>query len=149
MLEGETLADAQIGVEAIIAETGATLVHPYDDPEVIRGQGTIGLEIMADRPDLDAVVVPVGGGGLISGIAIAVKALRPTVEVIGVETELYPSMWAALRDRAGEMRRRFARRGHCRQECAASSPLEIARRLVDDVLLVAGDAPSSRRWRTI
>ena len=53
--------------EAIVAETGAMLVHPYDDPHVIRGQGTIGLEIVADRPDLDAVIVPVGGGGLISG----------------------------------------------------------------------------------
>jgi threonine dehydratase len=62
ILEGETLADAQLTVERLMAKSGATLVHPYYDPLVIRGQGTIGLEIVADRPDLDTVIVPVGGG---------------------------------------------------------------------------------------
>jgi len=135
VLEGETLSECQALVERIIAETGATLIHPYDDPHVIRGQGTIGLEIVADRPDLDAVVVPVGGGGLIAGIAIAVKALSPATEVIGVETELYPSLYAALR--GTPMR--------CGGESLAEGiavknvgrlPVEIARRFVDDVLLV-------------
>lgn len=135
VLEGETLAECQALVETIIAETGATLIHPYDDPEIIRGQGTIGLEIIADQPDLDAVVVPVGGGGLIAGIAIAVKALSPRTEVVGVETELYPSLRAALR---GEPAR-------CGGESLAEGiavknvgrlPVEIARRFVDDMLLV-------------
>ena len=75
ILEGQTLVEAQALVGEIIERTGATLVHPYDDPHVIRGQGTIALEIMADGPGLDALLVPVGGGGLISGVAIAAKAL--------------------------------------------------------------------------
>jgi threonine dehydratase len=97
ILEGETLSDCEPTVRAIMDVDGQVLVHPYDDPQVIRGQGTIGLEVMADRPDLEVLLVPVGGGGLISGISIAVKGLNAGVEMIGVETELYPSMWAALR----------------------------------------------------
>ena len=135
VLEGETLADAQIGAEAILAERGATMVHPYDDARVIAGQGTIGLEIMADRPDLDAVLVPVGGGGLVSGIAIAVKGLSPDLEVIGVETELYPSMWAALRDLPAKCGGDLLAEGIAVKNCGKLT-LEIARRLVDDVLLV-------------
>src|SRR5690606_19092377 len=97
ILEGETLADCEATVRAIMADSGAILVHPYDDALIIRGQGTIGIEVIEDRPELEAVVVPVGGGGLLAGIAIAVKALSPSTEVIGVETEVYPAMWAALR----------------------------------------------------
>jgi threonine dehydratase len=135
VLEGETLAEAQIAVEAIIAAIGATLVHPYDDPKVIAGQGTIGIEIMEDRPDLEAVLVPVGGGGLISGIAIAVKGLSPTVDVIGVETELYPSMWAALRDLPAKCGGDSLAEGIAVKNCGRLT-LECARRFVDDVVLV-------------
>jgi len=73
-----------------------TFVHPFDDPEVIAGQGTIALEILEQEPEADAVIVPVGGGGLISGVAVAVKALRPRAQVVGVETEVLPSMIQAL-----------------------------------------------------
>jgi threonine dehydratase len=73
-----------------------TFVHPFDDPDVIAGQGTIGLEILEQEPDLDAVVVPIGGGGLVSGIGAAVKALRPAAKVIGVETEMLPCMLQAV-----------------------------------------------------
>jgi threonine dehydratase len=139
VLEGETLADAQTTVEAIIARTGATLVHPYDDPEVIRGQGTIGLEILADRPDLDSVVVPVGGGGLISGIAIAVKALAPKVEVIGVETELYPSVFHALRGEAAKCGGDSLAEGIAVKNVGKLT-LEIIRAHVDDMVLVAEGA---------
>ena len=139
VLEGETLADAQTTVEAIIAKTGATLVHPYDDPEVIRGQGTIGLEILADRPDLDIVVVPVGGGGLISGIAIAVKALAPRVEVIGVETELYPSVFHALRGEAAKCGGDSLAEGIAVKNVGKLT-LEIIRAHVDDMVLVAEGA---------
>ena len=139
VLEGETLADAQTTVEAIIARTGATLVHPYDDPDVIRGQGTIGLEILADRPDLDIVVVPVGGGGLISGIAIAVKALAPNVEVIGVETELYPSVFHALRGEPAKCGGDSLAEGIAVKNVGKLT-LEIIRAHVDDMVLVAEGA---------
>ncbi len=72
--------------------SGATFVHPFDDPEVIAGQGTIGIELMEALPDLEAVVVPIGGGGLIAGIATAVRALRPSVKIYGVQTESAPAM---------------------------------------------------------
>src|SRR5512140_3839357 len=75
---------------------GLTFVHPFDDPGVIAGQGTIGLELLEQVPELEAVVVPVGGGGLISGIGVALKARRPGIRVIGVQTELLPSLGAAL-----------------------------------------------------
>ena len=73
-----------------------TFVHPFDDPDVIAGQGTIALEVLEQEPGLDAIIVPVGGGGLVSGIAVAAKALKPSVQVIGVETEVLPSMLQAV-----------------------------------------------------
>ncbi|WP_022726925.1 threonine ammonia-lyase [Fodinicurvata sediminis] len=95
---GETIdASAQAARDIAEAENLA-LVHPYDDPFIIAGQGTIGLELMTDLRDADCVVVPIGGGGLISGIASAIKAINPTVEIVGVETELFPSMYQALHD---------------------------------------------------
>jgi threonine dehydratase len=135
LLEGETLSESQVATEAIIARTGAVLVHPYDDPHVIRGQGTIGLEILAEPHRLDAVVVPVGGGGLISGIAIAVKALAPQTQVIGVETELYPSIHAALRGEPANCGGESLAEGIAVKN-VGKLPLEIIRRHVDDVLLV-------------
>jgi threonine dehydratase len=81
----------------LIEETGRTLVHPFDDPLVIAGQGTVGLEVVEDVPDVDVVVVPVGGGGLISGIATAVKGLQPEARVVAVEPELSPSLHEALK----------------------------------------------------
>jgi len=80
--------------------SGRTLVHPYDDPLVMAGQGTVGLEIVDDLPDVDVVLVPVGGGGLISGVATAVKGLRPEARVVAVEPELSPAMHESLK--AGE-----------------------------------------------
>ncbi|MGC1211382.1 MAG: pyridoxal-phosphate dependent enzyme, partial [Micromonospora sp.] len=87
--------------ERVAADSGAALVPPFDDRRIIAGQGTIGLEIVADRPDVDVVLVPVGGGGLSSGLATAVKALRPSTAVIGVE----PALAADARDSlaAGEV----------------------------------------------
>lgn len=139
VLEGETLADSQTTVEAIIGESGATLVHPYDDPLVIRGQGTIGLEIISDQPKLDAVVVPVGGGGLVSGIAIAVKALSPKTEVIGVETEVYPSVWAALRGETAKIGGETLAEGIAVKN-VGKLPLQIIKQHVNDVVLVSEQA---------
>jgi threonine dehydratase len=97
VLHGETLADSQERVEAIIAAEGSTLVHPYDDPLIIAGQGTIALEMLEAVPDLDVLVIPIGGGGLIAGNAVAARGLRPGIEVVGVEAALYPSMRNAVR----------------------------------------------------
>ena len=96
ILHGETLSEAQAACALQALQEGLTLVHPYDDPRVIAGQGTVALELLADAPDLDMLVVPIGGGGLISGMAIAAKALRPDIEIIGVEAALFPSFWNAL-----------------------------------------------------
>jgi threonine dehydratase len=97
VLEGESIAEAQTRAEAIAKECNLILVHPYDDIHVIAGQGTVALEMLEEVADLDILVVPIGGGGLISGMAIAAKALRPEIEIIGVEAVLYPSMWNAVR----------------------------------------------------
>ncbi len=97
VLKGEALSDARAAADALARERGFVLVHPYDDPAVIAGQGTIALEMLADCPDLDALLVPVGGGGLISGIAVAARAVSPDIEIIGVQSALYPSMYRVLR----------------------------------------------------
>jgi len=87
VLHGNVYDDAYQKALEIQKETGATFVHAFDDPEVIAGQGTIGLEILDELPDVEAIMAPIGGGGLISGIAVAVKCLKPSVKIIGVEAE--------------------------------------------------------------
>ena len=97
VLSGETLADSQTAAEQIISEQGLVLVHPYDDDLIIAGQGTVALEMLEDEPELDALVIPIGGGGLAAGMSIAAKQLRPQIEVIGVEVKQYPAMYHAVR----------------------------------------------------
>jgi threonine dehydratase len=96
VLHGETIADAEGRAMRFVEDDGLVLVHPYDDPKVIAGQGTLALELLEDHPDLDTLIVPIGGGGLISGIAIAAKAIKPGIEIVGAEATLYPSMWNAF-----------------------------------------------------
>ena len=96
VLYGETVAEAQVRAEAIAEEKNFVWVHPYDDPDIIAGQGTIALEMLEDAPDLDVLVIPIGGGGLIAGNAIAARAKKPSIEIVGVESALYPSMWNAI-----------------------------------------------------
>ncbi len=96
VLDGETVAEAQARAETIAKEHHLVWVHPYDDPQIIAGQGTIALEMLEEAPDLDVLVVPIGGGGLIAGCAIAARAKKPSIEIIGVEGALYPSMWNAI-----------------------------------------------------
>ena len=96
VLYGETLYESRERCDAIRAEQGLALVHPYDDPAVIAGQGTVALEMLAAVPDLDVLVVPIGGGGLVAGMAIAAKGLRPDIAVVGTEAALYPSFVNAL-----------------------------------------------------
>jgi threonine dehydratase len=95
-LHGETLAEAMARGELLVAEGGMTFVHPFDHPDVIAGAGTVALELLADHPDLDVLLVPVGGGGLLAGMSVAARALAPHVELVGVQTEAYPSMLRAL-----------------------------------------------------
>jgi threonine dehydratase len=96
LLEGANLADARARADQIAAEQGLAYINGYDDPAIIAGQGTIGLEIAAQVPDLDAVIVPIGGGGLVAGMALALKKLKPEVKIIGVEPERAASFTAAL-----------------------------------------------------
>ena len=97
VLHGEIYDEAYQKAIDIQEATGAILVHPFNDPHVIAGQGTIGLEIMQEQPDLDVVLVPIGGGGIASGIALAVKMINPNIKVIGVQTKNAPSMYESLR----------------------------------------------------
>ena len=97
VLKGDSLIAAREAADALARARGLVNVHPYDDHDVIAGQGTIGLEFLANRPELDTLVVPIGGGGLISGIAVAAKALKPEIDIIGVQSTLYPSMYRLLR----------------------------------------------------
>jgi threonine dehydratase len=96
ILKGRTFADAAAELPRLIAERGLILTPAFDDPAIIAGQGTIGIEMLEVAPDLDTLVVPIGGGGLISGIAIAAKAVKPSIRIVGVQSELYPGMAAAL-----------------------------------------------------
>jgi threonine dehydratase len=97
VLAGWTLDEAEERCRELQAAEGLEMIHPYDDVDVIAGQGTVALEILQARSDIEAVVVPVGGGGLIAGVALVMRALGPWVEVIGVETELFPSFRSAMR----------------------------------------------------
>jgi threonine dehydratase len=98
VLHGDMFDDAFAHARELALEKGYVFVHPFDDPQIIAGAGTVALEMLEDAPDLQAIVVPIGGGGLMSGIAIAARALKPDVELIGVEAELYPSMKCAIQD---------------------------------------------------
>ena len=99
ILKGRTLNESQTYVSELVKNKKLTLIHPYDDPNVVVGQGTLGLEIMEDIKNLDLLVIPIGGGGLISGISIVAKALNPNIKIYGVQTEKFPSMYNVLHKR--------------------------------------------------
>lgn len=139
VLFGEQLDQSRARAVELAAERGLLFVHPYDDPRVIAGQGTIGLEMLDSRPDLDVLVVPVGGGGLIAGIAVAAKALRPDIQVIGVETVRFPAMRQALAGEPIECGTSTIAEGIAVKE-PGKLTLPIIRHLVDDIVLVDEDA---------
>jgi threonine dehydratase len=95
VLHGDMLAESQARAETLARDRNLVWVHPYDDPHIIAGQGTVALEMLEDTPGLETLIVPVGGGGLIAGCAIAARAKKPSIEIVGVESALYPSMWNA------------------------------------------------------
>ncbi|AWM86958.1 threonine ammonia-lyase [Microvirga sp. 17 mud 1-3] len=135
VLHGETLYESADRAREIAAAEGLVLVHPYDDPKIMAGQGTIGLEILEDAPDLDQIVVPIGGGGLISGIAVAVKAINPSIEIIGVEAALYPSFQNAIRHEDRPIGGATLAEGIA-VKAVGQLPLPIVRDLVSDIILV-------------
>jgi threonine dehydratase len=136
ILEGENLTEAWAAAEKMVEQQGQVFVHPFDDPDIITGQGTVGLELISEYPDLDVLIVPIGGGGLISGCAIAAKALNPEIEVVGVQSSLYPAMAHILagENAPDEVGATIA------EGIAVKNPGDLTRRivaeLVSDVILV-------------
>lgn len=132
---GATLEDAAVLALAHGREQGLTYIHPYDDSLIIAGQGTIALEMLAQVPDLDVLVVPIGGGGLISGMAVAAKTIKPDIEIVGVQAALYPSMYNLIKGEHLPMRGDTLAEG-----IAVKAPGRITsgivRALVDDIVLV-------------
>jgi len=98
VLHGENLAGAETRAHELAASRDLVFVHPYDDADIITGQGTVALEMLEDVPDLDCLCVPIGGGGLLGGMAIAARGLNPAIDLVGVQTRAFPAMWAAIRN---------------------------------------------------
>jgi threonine dehydratase len=136
VLEGETFDEAYAIARSMEKQLGLTFVHPFDDPVVAAGQGTVGLEMLEDAPGLETLVVPIGGGGLISGIATVAKTLDPKIEVIGVQARLYPSMYDKIKGEALPCGGDTLAEGIAVKEPGAFTA-RIVERLVDDILLVS------------
>jgi threonine dehydratase len=137
--KGMALSDCEQTTHEIAAKEGLVFVHPYDDETIMAGQGTIGLEMLADFPELDTIVAPIGGGGLISGIATAAKALKPSIRIVGVETVLYPSMLNALKGGAPVAGGQSIADGIAVKN-AGLKTREVCKRVVDDLLLVSEES---------
>jgi threonine dehydratase len=142
ILSGETLADSQVAAEAVMRDRQLLLIHPYDDDKIIAGQGTIGLEMLEDEPGLDAIVVPIGGGGVIAGTAVAAKHQKPAIEIVGVEVKLYPSMYCALRGQVAKCGGSTLAEGIAVKNVTERT-ISLCRQFVDDVRLV-GEADIER-----
>jgi len=138
VLEGETFDDARTHGTQLAVQRGLTLVHPYDDLAVMAGQGTIALEMLAQQPALDVIVVAVGGGGLISGVATAARAIKPGIEIVGVQTERFPAVWNAFHGEHRESGQATIADGIGVKSPGALA-LPLIRERVDDVLLVSED----------
>src|SRR5579863_6386722 len=135
ILEGESVSDAQARAQAVAEAENLVWVHPYDDPYVIAGQGTIALEMLEEVPDLDTLIVPIGGGGLIAGCAIAARAKSPSITVVGVESTLYPSMWNAIRGENKPCGGATLAEGIALKNVGKLT-LPVVRQLVRDIILV-------------
>lgn len=147
VLEGETLGEAEKVAHDLASKSGFTFIHPYDDADVIAGQGTVAIEMLEGDAGFDCLVVPVGGGGLIAGMAVAAKSMNPAIEIIGVQCDSYPSMLLALRGKAAECR------GYTIAEGIAVKALgrltvPIVKRHVADILTV-GETALERAVQTL
>ncbi len=135
VLHGDTLDEARSHALALAASQGLTLVHPYDDPLIVAGQGTVGLEMLHAVPDLDTLVIAVGGGGLVGGIATAAKALKPGIRIVGVQAARFPAMFNAIKGTAHPQGASTIAEGIA-VGTPGTLPQQIIRNLVDDMLLV-------------
>ncbi len=135
VLHGHTLDEARAHARALAEQQGLVFVHPYDDEAIMAGQGTVALEMLRDQPGLDALVVAVGGGGLIAGMATVARALRPDIEIIGIQTERFPSMFNVIKGEHRPLGNSTIAEG-----IAVGTPgtltQAVIRERVDDVLLV-------------
>ncbi|MBV7256355.1 threonine ammonia-lyase [Pacificimonas sp. WHA3] len=136
VLHGETFDDAFAHARTLEKKRDLTFVHPFDDPYIVAGAGTVAVEMLEDAPDLDMLCVPIGGGGLISGMAIAAKHLKPDIEIVGVQAALYPSMYGKMRGEAVVCDGDSLAEG-----ISVKSPgelnFQIVKEMVDEVVLVA------------
>ena len=141
LIHGQDFTEARAEADRLVAEQGLTYIHGFDAPDIIAGQGTLGLELLKQVPDLDAIVCPIGGGGLIAGVALAVKSLRPRVKIIGVESRATGNFAAALRHRRPT---RVPRRATLADGLATlvvgENAFALARARVDEVVAVGEDA---------
>ncbi|HEY2929945.1 threonine ammonia-lyase [Piscinibacter sp.] len=138
VIEGDTFDDARSHGLQLAQERGLTVVHPYDDLAVAAGQGTIGLEMLAQQPQIDTLLIAIGGGGLISGVATAARSIKPGIEVVGVQTERFPAVWNALHGEQRESAQATIADGIA-VKLPGALTLPLIRERVNDVLLVSED----------
>jgi len=136
ILEGATFEDSARITRKLARDEGYTFIHPFDDPKVIAGQGTIALEMLHANPDLDDLVIPIGGGGLISGMGTVARALKPSLRVIGIEAALYPSMYNLIKHASLPIGGDTLAEGIAVKEPGALTRSMIAN-VVDDIMLVS------------
>ena len=139
ILEGDSIDDSAKYARELAAQENYVFIHPYDDPAIIAGQGTIGIEMLDANPNLDTIVVPIGGGGLIAGIATAAKAIKPDIRIIGVEVEGYASAYNQYHEKSEKLGGSTIAEGIAVKE-PGETTMAIIKRLVDDIVLVNEDA---------
>ena len=138
VLEGDTFEDARVSGLALAEQRGLTVVHPFDDPKIVAGQGTVALEMLAEQPSIDTLVVAIGGGGLISGMAMAARAIKPDIRIVGVQTERFPAAWNAVHDGHRAIGQATVADG-IGVKTPGALTMPIIHALVDDVVLVSED----------
>jgi threonine dehydratase len=139
ILEGDTLDQSASHASLVAEEQSLVFVHPYNDLDIMAGQGTVAMEMLEAEPDLNCIVVPIGGGGLVAGVATAAKAINPEIKIIGVEVEAYPSVHNALNGIQSSKGGSTIAEGIAVKQ-PGDLTLEVIRRLVDDILIVSEES---------